>query len=111
MFLLPAFSCSAVRRRLFSGCCLCVLIGWLTGCSSFSPERIFAAINPDELTPHQQSRLSCSMQAGLHAENDIALASNGTFSLGLRIPTSMDQDISYDRQLDQYHSCLRTAGF
>lgn len=107
---LPFLFLRCLRRRLGGGCCLFCLLWSLTGCSSMNFDRLFISLNPDALPPHQQSRLSCSIQTGLQSETDFALASSGTFSFGLRMPSSFDQDMEYDRRFDEYHDCLRSVG-
>ena len=111
-FLARLTTCLKRQRKLVFFCCLFSLFP-LSGCSGVQFGEFLKPVNIDKMSSYEQRRLNCSIQTGLQSETDFALLGSGILSLSFRLPSSLDQDVNYDRRFDDYHDyhdCLRIAG-
>lgn len=92
----------------FLACSCCLFL--FAGCSSVQVGKVFKPVSIDNLSQSEIAKLSCSIESGLQSETDYALVSRGSFSLGWKLPSSLDQEMNYERNYDEYTDCLRNSG-
>lgn len=91
---------------------LCLVLLLLGGCSTSDLAKIFQPIDTEAMSSYEQAKLNCSVVTGIESKNDWTIFSSPSLSLGLRLPftSTAEDEIHYDRKLEDYYDCLRLAG-
>lgn len=89
-----------------------VSLVFLSGCSSTDFARLLQPVNTETMSTYEQAKLNCSVITGIESKTDWTVFSSPSISLGLRLPLigTAEDEIHYDRKLEDYYDCLRLAG-